>query len=139
MRLLISVSLLLLIIFGCKDQNMDSASAPIQSLEGSWKKVETYTGLTNSPQWTNVPDSLQVMIRFRADGVLIDKNGVPDCCRPISYIINSTLVDVNKNVEVNPTCATIYCVGCQVWEIQLSSAEMIISGCASANGKYRRL
>ncbi|CAG4993786.1 hypothetical protein DYBT9275_01234 [Dyadobacter sp. CECT 9275] len=141
MKSVLHISLLLLLVLGCKK---DDADGPVNSfatgLEGRWKLVETEKGVVGNQGWVAVPGEQADYLIFRSDGVLIDSTGLPACCSPIAFIINQKLFEIKPQAPLaaNPACSSRNCVLCPTWDIQYSGNELVVSYCDSPRRKYVR-
>lgn len=143
MKKLLYIPLFIWCLIACNSQEMDSISMfadVAQSMSGAWRLDAVERGMGNQKSWEKVDSTRADTLTFRTDGVILDTKGLPRCCSPTSLVINGQLVEIKPSMAVpaNPLCASVNCVSCATWDIQLSANEMIVAPCNMSRLKYVR-
>ena len=143
MKRLFYITLFLSILISCKKDSVgDLASmADVNSLGGKWHLSEIEkASIDNKNVWEAVAAGQSDTLVFRSDGVILQPDGLPMCCSPKSLLINGRLMDIKPQfpLPANGFCATVNCVFCPLWELTVSSNELIIASCNNTRRKYIR-
>lgn len=141
MKNLLLTLMVLFVLVACKSDNPNPAPE-IEGIVGTWKYVATETIVGEKAEWVSVTG--ESTISFRQDGVILNSNGLPDCCAPKVYQVNDDWFVVNKDIAkgISEQCGPVDCTVCSTpWRILQTNAELIIfSGCGSrmSTTKYVR-
>ena len=131
--------LIFVVWLSCKEKNIP---APIlKPLVGKWRLVANEYLENGQKIWRNAGKQSYI-ISFRFDGVILQEDGLPVCCGPISLSINGEnyRISPQENLPVNPTCFLVDCVGCDVWDIALTDDSFILDVCKiGARSKFERV
>jgi hypothetical protein len=119
---------------GCKKDSNDDPLPEVAGIAGKWRHTETEKTENGKTSWSPVVNYDEpTYISFRYDGVIVDNEGLPQCCGPDSLKINGVPFKIvpKSDLPVNPACAYVDCVGCAIWEITQTGDELIISTCGT--------
>ncbi|MCE6991638.1 hypothetical protein [Dyadobacter sp. CY323] len=144
MKRLLYISLILTVLFACKNDSMDTLDNPAafaSTISGTWKLVAVErSSIDNKNVWEPVPAAQADTLIFRGDGLILYGDGSPRCCAPKSLVINGNLMDIKPQTAIpaNPLCARVNCVYCPSWDLSLTGNQLIISSCLGFREKYVR-
>lgn len=116
-------------LIACKSDN-PKPEMEIEGIVGSWKYVATEKIVSEMPTWVAVKEESN--ITFRADGVLLDSRGVPNCCVAMAYRVNGLWFKVKNETaqEIKNQCGLVQCIGCGTLNIYQTGNELtVFSGC----------
>ena len=110
------------------------------AISGTWRLAEIEKGTYGKKYWEKVASNSSESRIFRADGAILDKDGLAVCCSPKTLLINgSKLIDVPSSPSlVNPLCSVVNCEYCETWEVEWKNEEVIITSCDGTRHKYVR-
>lgn len=134
-----NILLLLLFVssFSCKEKQLTPEE--LQPLVGKWRLSAVQQ---EGKDWEVVTQSGQHQFEIRYDGVILDSNGLPNCCSPKSLKVNGKLfpIEPKESLPNNPTCALVNCFACETWDIDLQGNTLVLSSCLGANrSRYEKL
>ncbi|WP_159470633.1 hypothetical protein [Dyadobacter sp. 3J3] len=141
MKRLFYIPLLILFLFNCKKDKIDTQPDEIMKpLVGRWNLKETEQIVNGEKVWVPFAGSEAVYTNFRFDGIELDENGKASCCAPKIYNINNTIFEVTPRVAVayDYDCTLVDCMPCPSYDIEVNGNQMMISRCSLARSKYRK-
>lgn len=118
------------ILIECKDKQMDP-DPEINGIVGKWR-FEGYEKEENGNKiWFKETTDQPSFLTIRFDGIMLNSNGLPACCRPGSYNLNGTFYKIEPKADIpeNPQCALVDCVGCETLQLDQTGDEMIMTYC----------
>lgn len=139
MRKSLIILLVAMCLSNCKE-NTETPKPKLESIVGKWRLVEKEVEINGQKTWQKAPDQLSYTFSINSVGVVLDNTGLPACCGPKSYKLNGVVIDIEPAAElpVNPVCATVNCAPCDVWDMDQTGNELIVSYCELERAKYIR-
>ncbi|MCE7066813.1 hypothetical protein [Dyadobacter sp. CY326] len=144
MKRLLYIPLCIALLLSCTEKEDMSAMTAyaFETIQGKWYLTAVEKNSIDGTKniWEQVAAGKADTLVFRADGVVLDASGKPACCVPGAFIINGNLMEVRPQTAVpaNPLCASVNCVNCPSWDIQLNGNEMIMTQCNKPRLKFIR-
>lgn len=137
MRKALFILLVAICLSNCK-QDAEEPNAELESIVGKWRLIEKEVEINGQKIWQKASDQLPYTFSINPVGVVLDNSGLPACCSPKSFMLNGTVINIESAAElpVNPTCATVNCAPCDVWDMNQTGNELIISYCELERAKY---
>lgn len=138
MKSLSYIVCLVIMMFSCKEDKRETAY-PISLIEGSWKLKARLD--KDASEWRMLPDAEQQIIRFRNDGVMLNKDNKASCCLTFKYRINEVEMKLSLENEIPYVtgCELVDCWACQEYKMTVENDTLIIDHCDYYKEKYQRL
>ena len=132
--------LLLVLLLSC-NRLQRVAPAELKPLVGRWRLMATQQTTLGETSWDNVAATPATDLFVRYDGVLLEAEGRQLCCAPPALRLNGALIPIEPRTEVptNPACASIRCLTCPAWIIDLADNEFIVTYCDGGRARYARV
>ncbi|KAA0991289.1 hypothetical protein [Dyadobacter aurulentus] len=126
-----------LFLLACK-KDSPKPDPTIQTIVGTWKHTAYEKNVNGVKTWAPIDVEPHYMT-FRSDGLIVDSNGLPQCCAPKAYYVNGVLFEVQpkETVPVNDQCGLVDCISCDTWNIEQTENELIVTICQPHNLKSK--
>jgi hypothetical protein len=137
MKRYLNILLIPYLLLNCKHE---PAPLPaIKEIVGKWRLDAVETTINGQTVWEKANDTPPVYIVFRFDGVILNSDGLRDCCAPDSLIVNGTPFKIKPAAEIlsNPQCAYVYCMPCSPWDLKKSDNELILTRNCGNKSRFR--
>lgn len=125
----------MVLIVGCKKDSPEPPY-PISLITGDWVSMAMLN--KEDSDWSEIPEDVKQISRFRNDGLLLNEDNKAFCCITYQYIINGMEVklDIKEDIPYVANCEAIYCSACEVLNMTVVDDTLIIEYC---NGWQKKL
>lgn len=112
---------------------------PLNLIAGDWNMTAQWNKDTND--WTTLPATEQEIVRFRNDGLQVNKNDKAFCCLTFEYVINGVEVklDIKGGIPYISGCEVIDCYACETLNMVVKDDTLIIEYCNGDQLKLQRV